>query len=222
MNVLAIETSTDACSVALVTNDIVTEDHRVLVRGHHRELLPMIETLLGNSGVPPRTLTGVVLSAGPGSFTGLRIGASVAQGLAFAAECPIAPVSSLHVLAYGVVSPIDDSLVLATQPARPGEVYVGVYRWRNRTWLIERDDRTLAIEDAARELGNVGLAHVAGRGAGVLAAAIGASAQVSEIELPRAAHALELGLPVLADGRGVDAGHPELMYVSDTSAWRKA
>jgi hypothetical protein len=77
------------------------------------------------------------------------------------------------------------------------------------------------IADAARELGEVGPMQVAGRAAAVLAAALGASAGVSVVELPRAAHALELGLPMLAEGHGVDPARLELRYVSE-AAWRKA
>ncbi len=221
MRILAIDTSTDACSVALAVNDAITEDHRVLVRGHHRELLPMIDALLGAAGVRPRTLTGVVLSAGPGSFTGLRIGASVAQGVALAANCRIAAVSSLHVLAQGVA--VDDGMaVIATQPARPGEVYAGVYRRRGNAWTVERADCTLALSNARRELDGVERAVLAGRSAAELGAVIGSALEVTGIELPHAAHALVLGTPLFASGEAVEPGHLELAYVSDTSAWRKA
>ena len=226
-HVIAIETSSDACSLALrATDGRVSEDHRDLPRGHHHALLPMIDALIARHETTPRSLVGIVLGAGPGSFTGLRIGASVAQALALAASCPIVAVSSLLVLAAGTDvggDPPAES-VIAAQPARPGELYVGVYR-RATSWVVELPDRITPVARLHETLHSfAGIpAVVAGRGADkVLDAMRGSAWRRSANVLPRAAVALDIGLPLLVSGGGTDAAHLELNYVSDTSGWRKA
>jgi tRNA threonylcarbamoyladenosine biosynthesis protein TsaB len=225
--VLAIETSSDACSVAFRAVDgRVSEDHRELPRGHHHALLPMIDALLARHETTPRSLVAIVLGAGPGSFTGLRIGASVAQALALAASCPIVAVSSLLVLAAGTDDRVAASAetVITAQPARPGELYVGVYR-RTSSWGIELPDRVTPVARLHETLLPFAVvpAIVAGRGADTVLDAMGTSVwRRSASALPRAAVALEVGLPLLESGGGTDAAHLELNYVSDTSAWRKA
>ena len=94
MRLLAIETSSEACSVALQDGEVIREQHRIEPREHTRILLPMIRQLLDESGLVAKDLDAVVLGNGPGSFIGMRISASVAQGLCFGAGLPLVPVSS--------------------------------------------------------------------------------------------------------------------------------
>ena len=102
MKLLAIETSSLACSVALQVDEDIQERHVVEAKAHTRILLPMINTLLGDAGLIVSDLDALVLGNGPGSFIGMRIGASVAQGLAFAAGLNIIPISSLAAVAAEV------------------------------------------------------------------------------------------------------------------------
>src|SRR5262245_8018533 len=213
MKVLAIETSTDACSVAVSLDGTIIEDHRVLPRGHHKELLPMIEALLTRARIAARALEGIVLSAGPGSFTGLRIGGSVAQALAFAANCPLVALSSLRVLAVGETAKPEESIV-ATQPARPGEVYVGVYRKRDGIPIGIIPDGVVPLVQAEHALAEVGSAVVVGKSAAQLVAACGKPWRRAEEELPRAGSALVLGIPLIEAGEGSDPDRLELNYVS--------
>jgi tRNA threonylcarbamoyladenosine biosynthesis protein TsaB len=221
MKLLAIETSTDACSVAVSVDGSISEDHRVLPRGHHKALLPMIEGLLARAHLPARALQGIVLSAGPGSFTGLRIGAGVAQALAFAADCPLLALSSLRVLAAGAKPHAEESIV-ATQAARPGEVYVGIYLMRDGLPVESVSDRVVPLAQAARVLADVRDAVIVGRSATELAAACSKSWRDAGEALPRASSALALGSPLIEAGEGSDPARLELNYVSDTSNWRKA
>lgn len=128
MNILAIETSTDACSVALATADSVFNDHRVAPQQHAQLILPMISELLSNANLSPDQLNAVCYGTGPGSFTGLRIAAAAAQGIAYGLELPVVGVSSLHALAQGVYRETGAANVLAMFDARMGEVYWGAYR----------------------------------------------------------------------------------------------
>jgi len=127
MNLLAIDTSSDACSVALQHGPDILEKHVVAPREHTKILLPMIRQLLADAAITPASLDAVVLGNGPGSFIGMRIAASVAQGLCHAAGLQIVPVSSLMAVASEVMASRPDAHVVVAQDARMHEVYVGCF-----------------------------------------------------------------------------------------------
>src|SRR5690606_20372169 len=111
--ILALDTSTEACSCALQLGDAVFEDHALQPRQHARLILPMVQGLLKANGLRPADLDAWSVGRGPGSFTGLRIAAGVVQGLAFATSLPVIPVSTLASLALQSGSAVPQSLVLA-------------------------------------------------------------------------------------------------------------
>ncbi len=125
MNLLAIDTSSNACSVALQVGDDVLEKHVVEPRAHTKILMPMIAELLSEGGVNLSDLDAIVLGNGPGSFIGMRIGASVVQGLCFGAHIPVVPVSSLAAIAAEAFTACDCERVIVVQDARMNEVYMG-------------------------------------------------------------------------------------------------
>jgi tRNA threonylcarbamoyladenosine biosynthesis protein TsaB len=125
--ILAIETATEACSAALLIDGEVQERFAVAPRQHASLVLPYAESLLGEAGLTLRQLDAVAFGRGPGSFTGLRIAAGMVQGMAFAAELPVVPVSTLAALAQGVVRERGAAHVLAALDARMKEVYWGAY-----------------------------------------------------------------------------------------------
>ncbi|GAB2517783.1 tRNA (adenosine(37)-N6)-threonylcarbamoyltransferase complex dimerization subunit type 1 TsaB [Microbulbifer agarilyticus] len=132
MKILAVDTTSGACSVALYDQGQVKETFVRAERDHTRRLLPMVEQVLGESGYRLSQLDSLAVSQGPGSFTGLRIAISCVQGLAFSADLPVVPVSSLAALALGAVrdNPEWATLqmpVLAALDARMQEVYWGLY-----------------------------------------------------------------------------------------------
>lgn len=123
MNILALDSSTEACSVALMTDRKVTEKFELIGRGHAEHLLPMIDSLLFENGATLYDIDLFAYGAGPGSFTGLRIGAAMMQGLALARECKLVAVSSLAALAAR-----QRGQVLGVIDARMEQVYYGLYR----------------------------------------------------------------------------------------------
>ncbi|WP_288130302.1 tRNA (adenosine(37)-N6)-threonylcarbamoyltransferase complex dimerization subunit type 1 TsaB [Microbulbifer sp.] len=130
MKILAIDTTSGACSVALLDGDAVSEQFVQAERDHTRRLLPMVDSILAEGECKLSEIDALAVSRGPGSFTGLRIAVSCVQGLAFAADKPVVPVSSLAALASGArrVSPgWGSSPVVAALDARMQEVYWGVY-----------------------------------------------------------------------------------------------
>lgn len=124
MKLLAVETATEACSVALWIDGQVLAESNLQAHGHARTLLPMIESIMDKAGVTLTQLNAIAFGKGPGSFTGLRVGVGVVQGLAFAHDLMVIPVSSLASLAQGQ----EDGNILAALDARMGQVYWGAYQ----------------------------------------------------------------------------------------------
>ena len=126
MNLLALDTSSLACTVAVKIGKQVFTRHEEQPREHTRLLIPMIRSVLADADTALSDLDGIVLGNGPGSFIGMRIAASVAQGLAFGADLKIAPVSSMAAVAAEVGSS-GPAYVAVAQDAHMQEVYLGLY-----------------------------------------------------------------------------------------------
>jgi len=127
VKLLAIETSTDACSCALWFHGEVLERFELSPRKHGELILSMVDSVLAEGEVSLSDLDGIAFGRGPGAFTGLRIAAGVTQGLAFAHDLPVVPVSSLAALAQGVLIPKEVKNVFTIQDARMGEIYCGAF-----------------------------------------------------------------------------------------------
>lgn len=161
MNVLAIETATAVCGAAVVSNRRVLAEVSLQEKYIHAEkLMTQIDDVLRRSGITLERLDGIAVSIGPGSFTGLRIGLSVAKGLAFASEKPLAAVSTLQALAQRTIDEgfaEEGASILAALDARRNEVYC---QWFKRSGgyanaiSIERDASTDQLFNNAPE-GNV-------------------------------------------------------------------
>lgn len=217
MKLLAVETSTEACSVAISVDGKIHE--RVDHGQHHSDvILGMVQQVLAESGLSLKQLDAIAFSRGPGSFTSLRIGAGVVQGLAFGANLPVVPVSSLAALAQGVDTP----KVLAAFDARMNQVYWGAYV-RNAKGLMELQGQEIVIAPTAVPVpegsGWVGAGSGWDQYAAVLTARLGA--YVSEWRkqvFPRARHIAELGLELLKAGQAVTAEQALPVYVRDEVA----
>ncbi len=124
LKILAIDTVTEACSVALNLGGAVTQRMEIAPQGHSRLVLDMVQALLQAHATKLQNLHAVAVDVGPGSFTGVRIGIGVAQGLAYGAGLPVIAVGSLETLAGAVAHP----LVLPAIDARMQQIYYGLYR----------------------------------------------------------------------------------------------
>jgi len=123
---IAIETSTESCSAALLRDGALIERSELAPRRHAELILPMIEALLAEAGVSRRQLDAIAVGRGPGAFTGVRLGVSVAQGLGLGLDVPVVPVSSLAALAQDAPA-ATDATILAVIDARMGEVYAATF-----------------------------------------------------------------------------------------------
>lgn len=128
MKILAIETATEACSAAVYDDGRVFERYRLAPREHNRLILPMVEAVLAEAGLTLNQLDALAFGRGPGSFTGVRVATGVTQGIAFGAELPVAPVSTLAALALEALDETGLDTAYPCIDARMGEVYWAVYR----------------------------------------------------------------------------------------------
>ena len=151
MRILALETAAKAVSAA------VTEEGKVLASAyqdtgltHSRTLMPLVELLLRNTDMTAADLDVIAVSAGPGSFTGVRIGVSAAKGLAWAAETPCAAVSTLAALARNVA--FLDGLIVCAMDARRQQVYNALFEAKNGRLTRLTEDRAIALAELAEEL----------------------------------------------------------------------
>lgn len=131
MKLLALDTSTEYLSLALLLDGALAERELLAGQSHSQRILPLLRELLDEAGVGLRDLDGIAFGAGPGSFTGLRIGCGVAQGLAFGVGLPVIGVSTLLSLAEDAQGA---SKVIACLDARMGEVYHAVYEKTAAGW----------------------------------------------------------------------------------------
>ena len=154
MTVLAVDTSAKAASVCLACEEkIIGEFFINTSLTHSQTLVPMIEQLCKNAGVPLSEVEAVAVNAGPGSFTGVRIGVAAAKGIAFEKELPCVPVSTLESIAYNFLG--NDCVVCAVMDARCSQVYNAIFRVTGEK--IERlcDDRAISLADLQNELGQM-------------------------------------------------------------------
>ncbi|MDH3374289.1 MAG: tRNA (adenosine(37)-N6)-threonylcarbamoyltransferase complex dimerization subunit type 1 TsaB [Gammaproteobacteria bacterium] len=227
MRLLALDTSSIACSVALQLDDAVSELHEEQPREHTAILMPMIESVLQTAGASTTELDAIVLGNGPGSFIGMRIAASVAQGLAFASGLRIVPVSSLAAVAEQVFAEHGAAEVVVTQDAHMHEVYLGVYR--------QHDDTATAVlpeclhDIAAIDAGDdrpLGPRVAAGFGWRRYPELLVANQEnfdaVVDVLHPRARHLLRLGAAGLESGRAIDPRDVSPAYLRQKVAARPA
>lgn len=128
MRLLALDTATEACSVALAVGDAVCARWVEAPREHGERLLGMIDAVLAEAGIGAGDLDALAFGRGPGAFTGVRIAAAAVQGIAYGLERPVVPVSTLATLAQGTARAHGVDAVIAAIDARMGEVYWGAYR----------------------------------------------------------------------------------------------
>ena len=142
LNLLAVETSTELCSVALLRGDELFVEEILVENRHSEVLVPMIRRLLERSRLTAAQMDAFGFGQGPGSFTGIRIACGIVQGLAFAARRPVVPVPSLLALA----EQSNEGRVIAALDARMGEAYLAAYARSGDDW-----DEVIAPRLASRE-----------------------------------------------------------------------
>jgi tRNA threonylcarbamoyladenosine biosynthesis protein TsaB len=224
VRVLALDTSTEACTVALLTDQGLIDRFREVGRGHAEEILGMVDAVLAEAGTSLGSLDGIAAGIGPGAFTGVRISVAVAQGLAFGAGLPVVGVSTLEALALQLMRG-DVERVLACLDARMGEVYWGCFA-AHPVRLVALLGALEVGPPAAVRLADAGRYHGIGRG-------LAAYPEIGRLEgltivardsraLPNACEIARLGALRLRAGEGLDPAALVPEYLRDKVAMTEA
>ena len=165
MKLLALESSAKAASCAVLADgEVLASAWQATGLTHSRTLLPMVEDMLRNSELSVQDMDAVAVAAGPGSFTGLRIGVAAVKGLAWAAEKPCVPVSTLEAMAWPLAHLKGN--IVCTMDARRQQIYNAVFRADGDELTRLREDRAISLEDAATDLAGLdGPVFIVGDGA---------------------------------------------------------
>jgi tRNA threonylcarbamoyladenosine biosynthesis protein TsaB len=146
MKILAIDTATEACSAALLIDAKVTTLYRLAPREHSRLILKMIDELLSDARLSVSDIDAIAFGRGPGSFMGLRIAAGVVQGIAFAHDIPVIPISTLKAIAQRACDETGSQYILAAIDARMDEVYWAVYYQKEQLWHLYGEETVISPE----------------------------------------------------------------------------
>ncbi len=223
--ILAIETSSELASCALLAGDTVFQRSTSGVRTHSQSILPMVQELLGEAGIALADCDAIAFGAGPGSFTGVRTACGVAQGLAFGARLPVLPMVTLAAMAESCRARTGAAEVLTVLDARMNEVYWAQYRHDAATgaWS-EIVAPSLAAPEAVAPAAREGLA-ACGNGFSAYPEAFAgkdfAAGALDDI-LPHAREMAVLAAPAFAAGEAVPAAQAQPLYLRNKVAYTSA
>jgi tRNA threonylcarbamoyladenosine biosynthesis protein TsaB len=218
---LALDTATECCSVALLRAGVATEQAEDVGQRHSERLLPMVQALLAQAGVGVQDLDAVAFGAGPGSFTGLRIACGAAQGLAFGLALPVLPVGNLRVLAADVLLRLASARRVGVAiDARMNEVYWAVYeRGETAEALHEVAPPSLSgAAEGAAEFARLGVDAVGGNALSIAGVQWPATAARAAEARASAAGIARLAALDWSAGRAIAAAQAAPLYVRDRVA----
>ncbi|MHC9086802.1 tRNA (adenosine(37)-N6)-threonylcarbamoyltransferase complex dimerization subunit type 1 TsaB [Luteimonas sp. RIT-PG2_3] len=223
MKLLAFETSTEACSIAVWDDGALLERFEIAPRRHAELALPWAEALLAEAGLRKSQLDAIAVGRGPGAFTGVRLAIALAQGIALALDRPVLPVSTLAAIAMqGQAGPDAPGRVLAAIDARMGEIYAAAFlRTADGVQALSHEyvaaPATVALPDDDAGWQGLGTGFGAAEGA-LLQALPGRWAHVDAAVLPHAADVARLAAAAFARGEAVAAEQLAPAYLRDNVA----
>lgn len=218
---LALDTTTEACSVALLHKGACISRYEVCPRLHAELLLPMIEQLRAEAQIPLSAIDALAFARGPGAFTGVRIAVGVAQGLAFALQRPVIGVSTLALIAQRAQREYAACQVAVAMDARMGEVYWGCYRLQDQQMQLLDQERVAAPEQVSLPSGSVADWFAAGTGWARFPNALPQVVARDDALLPHALDLLTLAQPLWNLGQAVAAEQALPVYLRDNVATPK-
>lgn len=217
MRILALETSTEYCSVALWQDGNVVNRSELVGQRHSELLMEILDNLLHEAGIKLTELDGIAFGAGPGSFTGVRIACGVTQGLALGADLPVVGVCTLQALAQAA----GHDKVIAALDARMGEIYHAAYEKQAGSWVTICEP-SLCFPQLAPQVQGSGWFGT-GSGFAMYGAVLddryaGQIAGSDTLAVPQAIAIAEFAAPLFAAGQGMDAAHAMPFYLRDKVA----
>ena len=225
LKILALDTATEACSAALLVGERVYARWEEAPRDHTKKILPMVQAVLDEAGIALSDLDAIAFGRGPGSFTGVRIGVGVAQGLAFGAGVPLLGISTLAAMAQGAHRQEVATRVISAIDARMGEVYVGRYLLQDGIMVLDGEEQVTAPEAVAQQPTLSGLWFSAGTGFETYADGLSALADEQKpcpaARLPAALDMLPLARAAWLAGAAVTPEQATPVYLRDKVTWKK-
>jgi tRNA threonylcarbamoyladenosine biosynthesis protein TsaB len=225
MKLIAIDTTEEACSAALLIDDTVQENFELAPRRHSELILPMMDALLVDAGLSLDELDCLAFARGPGSFTGVRIAASVAQGAAFGAGLPVVPVSSLQALAQGAYRERRAIAVLSALDARMQEVYWAACRLGDGAIMRMVGGETVGPPQAAVVPAGddwIGVGSGWDSYAEILSVRCGCELQIDHDVRVHAQDVASIAAALFVEGAAVPAELALPVYLRDQVAWAKS
>ncbi|TNI39447.1 tRNA (adenosine(37)-N6)-threonylcarbamoyltransferase complex dimerization subunit type 1 TsaB [Aeromonas veronii] len=225
MKILAVDTATEACSAALLVGDKLFSRWEEAPRDHTRKILPMVQAVLEDAGISLSDLDAIAFGRGPGSFTGVRIGISVAQGLAFGAGVPLIGISTLAAMAQGAYRLDGAQQVLTAIDARMNEVYFGRYELIDGRMQLVGDEvvsEPAALVDVRGKL--AGPVTCVGTGFETYGETLNGLADElaeSQVRFPAAEDMLPLARAAWLAGEAVPVEQAQPVYLRDKVTWKK-
>lgn len=224
--ILALDTATEACSAALWLDGEISARFEICPREHTRRILPLVDSLLAEAGIGLRQLDALAYGRGPGSFTGVRIGIGITQGLALGADLPMIGISTLAALAQGAWRQTGIDRVFAAIDARMGEVYWASYRRDgDGRWLGGESEAVIKPDQLASSVdGLSGVWASAGTGWETYPGLVQSpqlQIRPGNTSLPAAADMLPLAVYALAHGEALPVELAQPAYLRNEVAWKK-
>lgn len=225
--ILALDTATEACSVALLHHEQTTFLDELSPRTHTQRILPMIDELLNAANISIREVDYLAFGRGPGSFTGVRVGVGVAQGLAMGANLPVVAISNLTTMAEQAYQELGATKVIALIDARMNEVYFSQLSREKNGWVEVVKEQVCSPEKALAQFklsDNVTENPIivgTGWAAYSLFSEKNLPLVVSEITLPSAKYMLSLAKDAIAVGNTQTALDIEPVYLRNEVTWQK-
>ncbi len=226
-NILAIDTSTDACSVALYRDGRYSDLHEIIPRQHNQRIFSMLRELLPGGDLRAQGIDAIAYGSGPGSFTGLRIAASVVQGLAYANDLPVVPVSTLACQAQTALRKrivTESDLVLSMLDARINEVYWALFSFHDNLAKQSTEPAVCAPQDVQLAEAVAGLKGIGSgfRDRQLLPDDLLSATSVIEADLlPTARDIIPLAEREYAMGNSLKASEVTPVYVREEISWKK-
>ncbi|MFM5726824.1 tRNA (adenosine(37)-N6)-threonylcarbamoyltransferase complex dimerization subunit type 1 TsaB [Aeromonas veronii] len=225
LKILAVDTATEACSAALLVGDKLYSRWEEAPRDHTRKILPMVQAVLEDAGISLSDLDAIAFGRGPGSFTGVRIGISVAQGLAFGAGVPLIGISTLAAMAQGAYRLDGAQQVLTAIDARMNEVYFGRYELIDDRMQLVGDEvvsEPAALVDVRGKLaGPVTCVGTGFETYGETLSGLADELAVSQVRFPAAEDMLPLARAAWLAGEAVPVEQATPVYLRDKVTWKK-
>ena len=221
--ILVLDTATEACSVALLHKNQTTFINELSPRTHTQRILPMVDKLLSQAKMSLKEVDALAFGRGPGSFTGVRVGVSGAQGLALGANLPVIPISNLLAMAEEAYQTLGVKDVVALIDARMNEVYFAQYQRNPNGWQEIVAEQVCSPERAIDQIQIDKKPVVVGTGwqAHLQIFQEKLPLVASEITLPSAKFMLSLAQRALAENKTQSALEIEPVYLRNEVTWQK-